>query len=56
MSNAAKRIGKAGKSLAKAQDQVAAQNGAKAMKSLEKVAPPLIEAAHFLNPQPLGSP
>ena len=56
VSSAAKLLGKADKGLAKAQDQVAAESAAKALKTLEKAADALIEAALLLNPQPLPAP
>jgi hypothetical protein len=56
VSSAAKQIGKADKTLAKAQDQVAVGDGDKALKTLQKLARPLIEAALLLNPQPLPGP
>lgn len=56
VSSAAKQIAKADKTLAKAQDQVAVGDGDKALKTLRKLARPLIEAALLLNPQPLPGP
>ena len=56
VSSAAKLLGKADKGLVKAQDQVADGSAAKALKTLEKAADALIEAALLLNPQPLPAP
>jgi hypothetical protein len=49
---AVKLLGKAEKSLLKAQQQVGDESAVKALKSLEKLAHPLTEAALLLNPQP----
>jgi len=54
--SAAKHIAKADKGLAKAQDQVADQAAAKAIKTLEKLGRSLVEAALLLNPQPFPAP
>jgi hypothetical protein len=40
----------------KAQDQVAGEDAAKALKTLEKGGDALVEAALLLNPQPLPAP
>jgi hypothetical protein len=53
---AAKFIDKAEKSLVKALDQVADEDAAKALKTLQKVGGSLIEAALLLNPQPFPPP
>jgi len=54
--DAAKLLGKAEKSLVKAQQQVDDQTADKALKTLEKLAHPLTEAALLLNPQPFPAP
>jgi hypothetical protein len=53
---AAKGIEKTQKGLQKALAQVQAEDAAKALKSLEKLAGPLIQASVLLDPQPLSSP
>jgi hypothetical protein len=54
--SAGKHVAKADKGLTKAQEQVANEDSAKALKTLEKVARSLIEAALLLNPQPFPPP